>query len=406
MVEKTLQKIDIFISSPGDVAEERKIALEVIEQLNSMPHITDRYTLKPLAYEKIVPAAIGDAPQRTVDRYMMQADQADIFICILWGRMGTPVIDEEGKEYQSGTGYEFTTAYQANQKSGKPAILLYRGMKSLPMEADFKQAELVKEFFKRFEGREADYKGLYSKYRSNEDLRNILFKDLDKIISSNVIKSHAVSGAGIIAGRDVSTGDNTGQIAIGEFINQFKIEKPSGEALVQLMNALDKKRQDAFNKKILEKYTPSELPDYPPKLREFVTNNRTDELTKALIYLQDHRILLISGIGGVGKTTLARALIETRPANVPLPFWFDFSKKMDATLGYALEKLAGYMNVPEIARFREEKREAGQDDINGLTGELQKRESLWLVFDNLETILDDRYFHNPGMDLLFTDVHT
>ncbi len=113
---------------------------------------------------------------------------------------------------------------------------------------------------------------------------------------------------------------------------------------------------------------------------------------------------MISGIGGVGKTTLARALIETRPANVPLPFWFDFGKKMDATLRDVLEKLAGYMNAPEIAGFREEKREAGQDDINRLTGELQRREQIWLVFDNLETILDDRYFHDQGMDLLFTSL--
>lgn len=111
MTEKTLQKIDIFISSPGDVNEERKIASEVIEQLNSMSHIEDRYTLKSLAYEKKVPAAFGETPQKTVDRYMILPDRADIFICIMWSKMGTPVIDEEGKEYQSGTEYEFTRAY-------------------------------------------------------------------------------------------------------------------------------------------------------------------------------------------------------------------------------------------------------------------------------------------------------
>ena len=139
-------------------------------------------------------------------------------------------------------------------------------------------------------------------------------------------------------------------------------------------------------------------------MREFVTHNRADEITKNMIYLQDHRILLISGIGGVGKTTLACALVETRPASVPLPFWFDFGKKTDVTLGDFLEKLAGYMNAPEIAGFRAEKRDAGQDDINRLTGELQRREQLWLIFDNLETILDDRYFHDQSMDLLFTSL--
>ena len=42
-----------------------------------MPHIADCYALKSLAYEKIVPAAVGETPQRTVDRYMTEADQAD-----------------------------------------------------------------------------------------------------------------------------------------------------------------------------------------------------------------------------------------------------------------------------------------------------------------------------------------
>jgi tetratricopeptide (TPR) repeat protein len=207
--------------------------------------------------------------------------------------------------------------------------------------------------------------------------------------------------AGITADGNVDI-DNTGQLAIGKYINQFTIERPSGEALVKLIDFLNRKRLESVNIDILNSYTPSILPEYPPRLREFVTENRVDTLTQALIYLQDHRILLTSGVGGVGKTTLARALVETRPANVPLPFWFDFSKNMDATLRDVLEKLASYMNTPEIAKFKAEGKEAGQEDINRLTDELQNREPVWLVFDNLEIILDGRHFHDQGIDSLFT----
>ena len=70
------------------------------------------------------------------------------------------------------------------------------------------------------------------------------------------------------------------------------------------------------------------------------------------MYLQDHRILLFTGIGGVGKTTLARALVDIRPANVPVPFWFDFRQNQDAKLGDILEKLAAYMNSSRYCKIQ------------------------------------------------------
>jgi hypothetical protein len=98
MVTKTINKLDIFISSPHDVTEERKVTLDVIQQLNRRGNIETHYVLKPLAYEDIVPGAVGEAPQSAVDRYMMEAGNSDIFICILWGRMGTPLVHETSGE--------------------------------------------------------------------------------------------------------------------------------------------------------------------------------------------------------------------------------------------------------------------------------------------------------------------
>jgi tetratricopeptide (TPR) repeat protein len=201
--------------------------------------------------------------------------------------------------------------------------------------------------------------------------------------------------------RDIS--DTSGQVAVGKYINQINIENPSSEELIKFIEYQEQRRK--FNEDILKCYSPSSLPEYPPRLREFVTENRVYEINQALIYLNEHRILFISGMGGIGKTTLAQALVETRPANVPPPFWFDLGKRSGATLGDVLEKLAGYMNSPDLIQFRKEGREAELDDINRLTDELGKRYTIWLVFDNLETALNkDMKFHNPGIDSLFTSL--
>jgi tetratricopeptide (TPR) repeat protein len=59
-------------------------------------------------------------------------------------------------------------------------------MKGILPDADLKQAGLVQDFFKQFEGKDAEFKGLYKKYGSNEEFRTTLFQHIDKIISEQI----------------------------------------------------------------------------------------------------------------------------------------------------------------------------------------------------------------------------
>ncbi len=191
------------------------------------------------------------------------------------------------------------------------------------------------------------------------------------------------------------------QLIFGDNNLILNLEGVKGEELIKIKEYMDWKRQEELKQEVLKSYSPSVLPDFSETLVKFVTENRAEELSSALKHLQKNKILLFSGIAGVGKTTLSRVLVNFRPTGVPEPFWFNFYHNRDAKLEDVLEALAAYLEAPEILSFKG-KRQAGNTDINRLTEELRKRDSLWLVFDDLSYIIDEkRNFIDSGLGLLF-----
>jgi hypothetical protein len=184
-----IQKIEVFISSPSDVAPEREAAARAIERLNRLSSIRERAYLSLVAYEKDAPPIVdGSSAQAVVDRYMMRAEHSDLLVCVFWSRMGTPVKHPEtGEQFESGTEYEFVSGYRANLLNGKPFILLYR--KSAPNpDADPEQSAKVDAFFSRFEGERPDFRGLYRTYPSVDAFEEMLFEHIERIVMNNLLK--------------------------------------------------------------------------------------------------------------------------------------------------------------------------------------------------------------------------
>ncbi|HET8685373.1 MAG TPA: hypothetical protein VFM18_01765, partial [Methanosarcina sp.] len=102
--------------------------------------------------------------------------------------------------------------------------------------------------------------------------------------------------------------ENIDQLAVGNYNTFFNFGTPSGDNYIKIIEYLDQKRKETKNQEILSLYNPSALPDYPNRLRQFVTENRSEELRKALIYIEKHKVLIFSGVGGVGNLPLQEPL--------------------------------------------------------------------------------------------------
>ena len=118
-----MKTLRIFISSPGDVFEERAIANRVIERLQS--EYIGKVVLEPVLWEHEPLVATS-----TFQHQIVKPSDSDIVIAILWSRLGTRLPKEfvraDGSRYESGTEFEFEEAIEGFRKNGKPDLLVYR----------------------------------------------------------------------------------------------------------------------------------------------------------------------------------------------------------------------------------------------------------------------------------------
>ncbi len=117
----------ILLSSPGDVAEERQKARQVIEHLQR--YYGSRVTLVPVLWENL-PLGADASFQEGIDVVLTEKHRIDIAVFILWSRLGSPVrrpSKPDGTPYRSGTEREFDLMLEARRRSGgkHPHIIAY-----------------------------------------------------------------------------------------------------------------------------------------------------------------------------------------------------------------------------------------------------------------------------------------
>jgi hypothetical protein len=111
------------VSSPGDVGAERGVALAVAERLQF--EFRGQIQLETYLWERSLLRATD-----TFQAQILDIQEADLALFILWARMGTPLpLDQfsrcDGSQYASGTEYEFERARASNEARKTPEILCY-----------------------------------------------------------------------------------------------------------------------------------------------------------------------------------------------------------------------------------------------------------------------------------------
>lgn len=121
--QNVARQFRVFISSPGDVIPERLICKTIINRLNE--EFSGKAYLVPILWE--------EEPLLASDTFQAQIHpprQTDIYIGILWSRIGSPLPEtikrEDGSIYDSGTAFEFEDALYGYRENGRPEMLLYR----------------------------------------------------------------------------------------------------------------------------------------------------------------------------------------------------------------------------------------------------------------------------------------
>src|SRR5687768_16289803 len=105
---RAMHTIRIFISSPGDVGEEREKAKRVIDELQR--HYGSGVRLQPVLWEDLAIPATATF-QEGIDFVVSTRHRIDVAVFILWSRLGTPlgacITKPDGSTYRSGTEREF-----------------------------------------------------------------------------------------------------------------------------------------------------------------------------------------------------------------------------------------------------------------------------------------------------------
>lgn len=169
--------LSIFLASPSDVSEERKLAREAIASLDEAIGETRKLCLRAMGWEKMS-SDLGD-PQNLINKY---SERADLVVVIFHRKFGSPTAN-----FASGTLEEFTLAMERWEKKGTPRVkIFFREVDEQTIKDAGPELSKVLEFKGRFWKQRL---GLYRDYKDPKDFQEKFQKELLSWVDSVTLQT-------------------------------------------------------------------------------------------------------------------------------------------------------------------------------------------------------------------------
>jgi len=199
--EMRVLRLRVFLASPGDVADERNLARQVLDQMRYDVLSRVKLDFEVVAWDQAgagVPMLATMTPQAAISAGLPKPSECDIVVAIFWARMGTPLPPGEftkadGTPYLSGSEWEYLDALHAAEHSGKPTLLVYRRTEPCLLDQDDpsyvekrEQYVRLKGFFATFRNPDGSIKRGWNPYAHPHAFRQQLEEHLKSVIAARL----------------------------------------------------------------------------------------------------------------------------------------------------------------------------------------------------------------------------
>jgi hypothetical protein len=178
----------IFVSSPGDVGEERVMTERVVQRLQG--EFGQSVKLEPILWEH-EPMRATQHPQEQIPL----PSECDIVVCLLWSRLGTRLPDQISADGKTGTEWEFEEAACSFLEKKTPDLLVYRKTKEVlaSVHDDITYEEkksqwnalsgFLTHWFKAEDGR---FNAVFKTFEALDQFEDLLERDLRRLIQERL----------------------------------------------------------------------------------------------------------------------------------------------------------------------------------------------------------------------------